>query len=181
MWMPRSYGLAREELEEMSDRCEVRWDFVPLDTAQATLTTADFTSAGIPEAAQSEVKQILENERDSLVAELRAIVAETFPGSTPDQVNEAGPFDLIEELERDVGLSESIRVHRYFADERAGRTVGPFPSSGLARAFRAFALSGDRLERSIGARFGPSVAAALRARHGGWPGRYQSRWDGCGE
>jgi hypothetical protein len=174
----RMFDIPQEELLQMAENCEVRWDLPGIGGPPQTIDPKDLEKLELSPDEAEVVDRHMEQSQALMLEEVRkAYVAITGEENTGTMAGEA----MFAEIRDKTTEQEVKRLFQALSRERAG--LQPKPPEGaqmtpFERMFRALAGEGDRLEQAIAAELGPEVARRARDHHKGWGNRHRNR-AGC--
>lgn len=171
---------SQEELLEMAQKCQLRWDAPTLRPKMALKPSPEeLAKLGMTEDEVQVVAEVHDAFVQQSVEQLRAI----YVAATGDVDNSRvlSPDALQQEI-LDKSTEESIRrAFQRISQERAGLAAPPADTTGLPPAERLARLNtglGDGFERALAEKLGASRARDLRALRGGWSSKHSSS-QGC--
>lgn len=165
----KTYDLSHEELVQMADHCELRWDMQPLRGSGGESVPADLVEKlHLSDDEIQTVQRVMKADHLRVVKELAALYTEITGDSS---VGSVAPMSMFEEINDKAPKGEISRVFQKLARERAGLEPAPQDLKGTSaweRAYRLVTSAGDKLEAGIAAELGPAVAHSVRDLHQGF-------------
>lgn len=177
----RTYGLEPEELRALADRCELRWDNVPLSDTDPGLDPKVAEQLSLSEEEREAVSALMRKSRAELADTVRTLYTE-LTGDT--QVGSLNAEAMIHEIIDKTSPDDRQLVFQRLARERAGLSPahqalpGAAPPSPYERLFRSLTASGDALEAEVSKELGPDTARRIRDQNNGWGDKHRSS-QGC--
>lgn len=170
----KTYDLTPEELKEMADRCELRWDVPGLGPEPQQLRPKDAESLHLAEEERATINRIMKENHERMSKQIAAIYVEaTGDTSTGSLATQA----MMQEIFDKAPKGEESQLHQRLAQERAGlippKTEGPM--SPQEKLLRLLSTAGDGLQSELAKELGPATAQSLRDQHEGWGSRSRSR------
>lgn len=172
----RTYDLSQEQLVEMAQRCELRWDLpsITLDEPQ-TVTRSAVDEFGLDGEQVTAVNAVLAKTNQRLLDAVMGLYVEATGDPAPAGFAPDAMFaEIVDKTPR-----ETIKaVFQRLSAERAGLAPPPAdPAAGepIERLLRLVTAAGDQLERELADKVGADVARALRDEHQGWGEKSRSR------
>lgn len=166
-----------ETLAKMADKCELRWDTIPVGPEAPTLSQDWANEAELTEEEQEIVDRLFKEHHGQLVSRVQQAYREV----TGDDTGGLSTYAMLMELDDKVPEVELKQVFQRLSAERAGRIPAPAELGSrppVERVYRALTQSGDQLEQAIAKELGPEAAKRLRRVRDGWSSRSRSSY-GC--
>ncbi len=174
---PKILDLGPDELRQMAERCEVRFD-VPHVGIEGDHMASQLPPEGISDEERTAISRASEDFHRDVVTQLRALYVE----ATGDEAGASAlsPESIIQEIWDKVAPDDVSAARRQIARELAG--LDPPRSAGsevpvAERQLRVLMAMGDRWEDVVASVIGRERAHAIRVGHGGWGS--QSAMSGC--
>lgn len=173
----RVYGLGEQELVNLAEKCELRWDMPPVENgAPESIPLDDAKTLGLTEAERSAVNAAYSQFNTQTLAQYRALYQQITGDPSPGSMS-AGA--MISEISSNASRTQLRDIFQRISGERAGLLVPPAtPSPPIEQFFRLVVGAGDGFERTLADRIGPDKARALRALHDGFGNKNSSSY-GC--
>lgn len=172
----RTYDLSQEQLLEMAQHCELRWDLpsITLDEPM-TITRSAVDELGLDGEQVRAVNAVLAKTNQRLLDAVMGLYVEATGDPAPAGFAPDAMFaEILDKTPR-----ETIKaVFQRLSAERAGLAPPPAdPAAGepIERLLRLVTAAGDQLERELADKVGADVARALRDEHQGWGEKSRSR------
>lgn len=170
----KTYDLTPEELKEMADRCELRWDVPGLGPEPQQLGPKDAESLHVAEEERATINRIMKDNHERLTKQIAAIYVEaTGDTSTGSLATQA----MMQEIFDKAPKGEESQLHQRLAQERAG-LIPPKADGAMSpqeKLLRLLSTAGDGLQSELAKELGPATAQSLRDQHEGWGSRSRSR------
>lgn len=169
--------LDAETLGKMADKCELRWDTIPIGPEAPTLSEDWAALAELGEAEREVVDRLFKEHHGYLVSQVQQAYREV----TGDDSGGLSTSAMLMELDDKVPEGELKQVFQRLSAERAGRVPAPTELASrppIERVYRALTQSGDQLEGAIALELGADAAKRLRRVREGWSSRSRSSY-GC--
>jgi hypothetical protein len=173
-----TYDLGPEELANMAQNCELRWDMPSLSHQPPTISDNELARLSLSGAEREIINQKFAASHARLVQEVRrtylALTGDEDPGSMSADAMFAEIADKISE-------SEIRMIFKRLSHERAGLMRPPADLSSVSpveQLYRVMTSEGDALEQALGQELGPELASNLRDLNSGWSSKFRST-HGC--
>ncbi|TNF38261.1 MAG: hypothetical protein EP329_00945 [Deltaproteobacteria bacterium] len=175
----RTYDLSQEQLLELAQRCELRWDLPPITLdAPQTVTRDAVEELGLDGDQLATANAALAATNKRLLDALMGLYVEATGDPAPAGL---APDAMFAEIVDKTPREAVQKVFQRLSAERAGLADPPVDVAAtepVERLFRLVTAAGDQLERELADKLGPELAHALRDAHHGWGAKSASRM-GC--
>jgi hypothetical protein len=172
------YDIPQEELVQMAESCELRWDVPGIGGQPQALEPEDLEKLEASGDEGEVIDRLMAESQAHLLEEVkRAYTAITGDENTGSMAGEA----MFAEIRDKTTKAEMKRLYQTLARERAGLQPRPpegSPMTPVERLYRVLTSEGDRLEQAMAAELGAEVARRARDLHQGWGDRFKSS-HGC--
>lgn len=169
---------SKDELVQMAQDCNVRWDFPPLRVPPAKMPDDFAIQAAVTDDERGEFDRVTGEFTQSMLPQLRSLYVEIT--GDKDGADTLDTLSMVLEILAKVPEAVQKQAHWRLSHERAGliptstdiSTASPFE-----RFLRLEMGAGDTFEKALAAAVGADRAHALRTEQGSWGQRLSRR--GC--
>jgi len=173
----KTFDLSKEELLNLANKCELRWDMPPIRFSAPTASKKRIKTLGLHENEVALINEVFAKHNSEMLNELRKLYAEIT--GQQEAGEHLSPSALLSEVIEKTDSVEKKLVYQRLARERAGLQAPPLDlsrTSAAERLYRLLTSAGDRVEKALATKIGPDLARQYR--EDGFGSSYSSSY-GC--